>query len=54
MKISQNEKVLLKSIETLSLVAYKPHPNDNPTIGYGCTKYADGSLVKLGDKITKE
>lgn len=29
-----------------------PVPGDPPTIGFGSTKYEDGSPVKMGDKIT--
>jgi len=41
---------LIKSFEKLSLVAYMPTPNDQPTIGWGHT----GKDVKIGDTITKE
>ena len=56
LKISNEFRNLLKNkIEKLSLVPYIPTKGDVPTIGYGCTKWEDGSLVKLTDKpITKE
>ena len=34
--------------------AYIPVPGDVPTIGYGTTRYEDGSAVKLGDRVTPE
>ena len=35
-------------------VAYIPVPGDVPTIGYGTTRYEDGSAVQLGDRVTPE
>lgn len=40
--------------EGLKLQAYRPVPQDVPTIGNGSTFYEDGSPVKMGDVITKE
>ena len=40
---------LIKSFEQCRLVAYRPTPNDVPTIGWGHT---DG--VKMGDTCTQE
>jgi len=34
--------------------AYYPVKGDVPTIGYGTTKYPDGSSVKIGDKVTRK
>ena len=34
--------------------AYRPVPQDVPTLGFGSTFYEDGTKVKMGDKITKE
>lgn len=34
--------------------AYKPLPNDVPTIGYGTTRYPNGSPVKMQDKVTRQ
>ncbi len=34
--------------------AYIPVKSDVPTIGYGNTTYADGTKVKIGDKITRK
>ncbi len=34
--------------------AYIPVKGDVPTIGFGSTTYADGSRVKLGDKLSRE
>lgn len=34
--------------------AYRPIPQDVPTLGFGSTFYEDGTKVKMGDKITKE
>ena len=31
-----------------------PTEGDVPTIGYGSTRYEDGSRVKMGDRITRE
>lgn len=33
--------------------AYMPTPDDEPTIGYGTTHYADGHPVQMGDTITE-
>jgi GH24 family phage-related lysozyme (muramidase) len=47
---------LIKEFESLELTAYPdPKTGGEPwTIGYGNTRYADGSKVKKGDKITKQ
>lgn len=34
--------------------AYYPVKGDVPTIGYGTTRYPDGSSVKIGDKVTRK
>lgn len=47
---------LIKGEEGLRLKAY-PDPGtggDPVTIGYGSTRYEDGSKIKLGDEITEE
>lgn len=49
MKIGEAGISLIKSYETLQLVAYLPTPDDVPTIGYGHTKG-----VRLGTECTEE
>ena len=47
----------LKEYEGLYLKAYRDPGSKNGlpiTIGWGSTKYTDGSNIKLGDKITKD
>jgi lysozyme len=46
---------LIKLWEGLELEAYPDPATKGPpiTIGYGCTRYSNGSLISLGDKITK-
>lgn len=44
----------IKVHEGYSEKAYRPLPTDVPTIGYGTTKYSDGSSVKIGDKVTRK
>ena len=46
---------LIKRWEGLELEAYPDPATNGPpiTIGYGCTRYNDGSPIKLGDRITK-
>ncbi len=44
----------IKVHEGYSDKAYKPLPDDVPTIGHGTTKYSDGSSVKIGDKVTRK
>ena len=44
---------LVAQFEGCRLEAYLC-PSGVPTIGFGNTTYADGSKVKLGDRITKE
>jgi lysozyme len=54
MKISEKGLNLIKEFEGLKLSPYLCSANV-PTIGYGSTRYEDGSRVKLTDKaITKE
>jgi lysozyme len=54
MKISEKGLKLIKEFEGLKLSPYLCSANV-PTIGYGSTRYEDGSRVKLTDKaITKE
>lgn len=47
---------LIKRWEGLELEAYPDPATNGPpiTIGYGCTRYNDGSPIKLGDRITLE
>jgi lysozyme len=49
MKLGARGEELIKSYETLRLVAYLPTPDDIPTIGWGHTRG-----VKLGDTCTIE
>lgn len=53
MKLNKAGKDLIKSFEGLRLNAYHCSAGIS-TIGYGNTRYEDGSEVKMGDKITKE
>ena len=53
MKTNAEGKALIKDFEKLRLKAYLC-PAGVPTISYGCTRYADGSPVNLGDTITRE
>lgn len=46
-KLGSRGERLIKSYETLKLVAYMPTPNDRPTIGWGHTKD-----VKIGQTIS--
>ena len=48
MKVGRRGRDLIKSYEKLRLKAYKPHPKDRWTIGYGHTKG-----VKKGDTCTE-
>lgn len=48
MNISQDGLELIKSFESLCLMAYMPTPNDVPTIGYGSTRG-----VTMGDTCTE-
>lgn len=52
MRISQAGLDLIKRFEGLSLTAYKDVAGV-PTIGYGTTRYPNGSMVRLGDKCTE-
>ena len=54
--ITQRAIDLIKASEGCKLSAYvDPATGGEPiTIGYGNTKYEDGSKVKLGDKITQD
>lgn len=61
MKLNNDGIELLHKFEGLKLEAYEcpaslklPEEKKFWTIGYGNTRYEDGSLVKKGDKITKE
>ena len=40
--------------EGLRLDAYKPLAQDVPTIAFGTTVYPDGTMVQMGDKITRK
>lgn len=51
MKPSNDCYELIKKYEGLRVEAYLC-PASIPTIGYGNTRYEDGTKVKLGDKIT--
>lgn len=55
-KMYQDAINLIKEFEGLSLEAYPdPLTKGEPwTIGYGSTRYLDGSPVRRGDKITKK
>ena len=53
MKINKKGIDLLHHFEALRLEAYLC-PAKVPTIGWGNTRYENGTAVKLGDKITKE
>ena len=46
---------LIKRWEGLELEAYPDPATNGPpiTIGYGCTRYNDGSAIKMGDRITQ-
>ncbi|OZH55730.1 lysozyme, partial [Hydrocoleum sp. CS-953] len=52
MQISQNCLDLIKKWEGLFLNAYLD-PVGIPTIGYGTTRYPDGQVVQLGDRISE-
>ncbi|MEM1167930.1 MAG: glycoside hydrolase family protein [Cyanobacteria bacterium P01_H01_bin.35] len=52
MEISQNCLDLIKKWEGLFLNAYLD-PVGIPTIGYGTTRYPDGQVVRLGDRISE-
>jgi lysozyme len=54
MKITAAAFAAVLAYEGYSSVAYKPLPEDVPTIGHGTTVYPDGNPVKLGDVITRE
>lgn len=51
--INEDSKKLIQFFESCSLVAYQC-PAKIWTIGWGATKYADGTKVKPGDKITQQ
>ena len=46
---------LIKRWEGLELEAYPDPATNGPpiTIGYGCTRYSDGSPIRMGDRITQ-
>jgi lysozyme len=52
MKTGLKGIALIKQFEGCRLTAYLC-PSNKPTIGYGNTFYKDGTLVKIGDKITQ-
>lgn len=52
-QISENGLNLIREFEGLRLNAYLDSAGI-PTIGFGTTRYEDGSRVKIGDKITKQ
>jgi lysozyme len=53
MKLSQQGEKLIKNFEGLRLTAYRDVAGVW-TIGYGSTRYHDGSPVKPGDKLSSE
>ena len=53
MKVNKKGIELLHHFESCKLEAYLC-PSKIPTIGWGNTRYEDGTPVKLGDKITQE
>jgi len=53
MTISEKGVSFIAKEEGLRLSAYRDSVGVS-TIGYGSTRYEDGSKVKIGDKITKE
>jgi len=52
-KISEKALEFIAEHEGLRLKAYLC-PANVPTIGYGTTRYPNGSKVKIGDEITKD
>lgn len=52
MKVNKKGIELLHHFESCKLEAYLC-PSKIPTIGWGNTRYEDGTPVKLGDKITQ-
>ena len=53
MRLNEQGYKLIQEFEGLRLSAYRCSAGV-PTIGYGNTRYEDGKLVKMGDRITKE
>lgn len=53
MKISNHGLALIKEFEELRLNVYLDKAGV-PTIGYGSTRYENGTKVKLGDKLHNE
>ena len=53
MRISNNGKNFIKKLENIGLNAYLDS-GGVPSIGYGNTKYLDGSNVRIGDVISQE
>lgn len=53
MKLNNAGKELIKTFEGCKLEAYNCSAGVT-TIGFGNTRYEDGTPVKMGDKITKE
>jgi len=52
-KISEEALGFIAEHEGLRLKAYLC-PANVPTIGFGTTRYPNGSRIKLGDEITKD
>ena len=52
MKVSEKGKSLIKQFESCRLNAYKDSVGV-PTIGWGNTRYEDGSRVEMGDSISQ-
>ena len=44
---------LIRQFEGCRIKAYMPTPHDVPTIGWGATRHADGSAVRLGETWTQ-
>jgi lysozyme len=47
-KVSEHGLALIKAFEACRLHAYLPTAHDVPTIGWGTTRCADGSPVRIG------
>lgn len=54
MRTSKAGRKFIRDFEQCVLVAYRNHPKEPWTIGFGNTFYEDGSPVKQGDAITRE
>ncbi len=54
MKATDKIKTFMQQQEGYREHAYKPLPNDRPTIGFGNTYYSDGTAVCMGDVLDEE